>query len=146
MLKRNSHKEQDAYVQEHTWSEVFEHLAVSVGQLTLDCRLLTANSHLCELLGRSKQELIQKDFKELFVPEGLWPECQAGLDRLISGRIRQYSTNMSAVRTDGKPVWVNVVFSVVRDEVSKSPRSLTAVAEDITSLMQATHSLQEAEI
>ena len=94
---------------------MFEHLAVSVAQLTLDCRLLTANSHLCELLGRSKQELIQKDFKEFFLPEGLWPECEAGLDRLIAGGIRQYSTNMSAVRTDGKPVWVNVVFSLVRD-------------------------------
>jgi PAS domain S-box-containing protein len=146
MLRRNSHKEQDAYVQEHTWSEVFEHLAVSVGQLTLDRRLLTANTHLCELLGRSKKELIQKDFKELFVPDGLWPECQAGLDRLIAGGIRQYSTKMSAVRTDGKPVWVNVVFSVVRDNATKSPRSLTAVAEDITSLLQATHSLQEAEV
>ena len=146
MLKRNSHEEQDAYVQEHTSSAVFEHLAVGVAQLTLDCRLLTANSHLCELLGRSKQELVQKDFRELFMPEGLWPECEAGLARLIAGGIRQHSTNMSAVRTDGKPVWVNVVFSLVRDDVTNAPRSLTAVTKDITSLMQATQGLQEAEV
>jgi PAS domain S-box-containing protein len=146
MLKRNSHKEQDAYVQEHTWSAVFEHLAVGVAQLTLDCRLLTVNSHLCELIGRSKQELIQKNFKEFFLPEGLWPECDAGLDRLIAGGIRQYSTNMSSRRTDGKPAWVNVVFSLVRDDVTNSPRSLTAVAKDITSLMQATQSLRDVEV
>jgi PAS domain S-box-containing protein len=145
MLKRN-HKEQDAYVQEHSWGRVFEHLAVSVAQLTLDCRLLTANSHLCELLGRSKDELIQKDFKEFFLPEALWPECQASLDWLIAGGIRQYSTNMSAVRREGQPVWVNVVFSLVRDDVTHAARSLTVVAKDITSLMLATQSLQEAEV
>jgi PAS domain S-box-containing protein len=146
MLKRKSHQEQDAYVQEHTWSAVFEHLGVGVAQLALDCRLLTANSHLCELLGRSKHELIQKDFKEFFLPEGLWPECQAGLDRLIAGGALQYSTNMSAARSDGTSVWVNVVFSLVREDRTNSPRSLTAVAKDITSLMQATQSLQDAEV
>jgi PAS domain S-box-containing protein len=146
MLKGNSHEKQNAYVQEHTWSAVFEHLAVSVAQLTLDCRLLTANSHLCDLIGRSKQALVEKNFREFFLPDGLWPECEAALDRLIAGKLRQYSTNMSAVRPDGKPVWVNVVFSVVRDDVTNSPRSLTAVAEDITSLVQATQSLKEAEV
>jgi PAS domain S-box-containing protein len=146
MLKENSREKQDAYVQEQTWSAVFEHLAVGVAQLTFDCRLLTANSCLCELLGLSKQELVEKNFKELFLPDGLWPECEAELDRLIAGGIRQYSINMSALRTDGKPVWVNVVFSPVRDSVTNSPRSLTAVAKDITSLMQATQSLQDAEV
>ncbi len=146
MLKRNSHKEQDSYVQEHTWSAVYEHLGVGVAQLTLECRLLTANSHLCELLGRSKQELVQKDLREFFLPEGLWPECKAGLDRLIAGEIRQYSTNMSVIRPDGKQVWVTVVFSLVRDDITNSPRSLTAVAKDITSFMQATQSLQDAEV
>jgi PAS domain S-box-containing protein len=146
MLKGYSHQKQDAYVQEHTWSAAFEHLAVGVAQLTFDCRLLTANSCLCELLGLSKQELVEKNFKELFLPDGLWPECEAELDRLIAGGIRQYSINMSALRTDGKPVWVNVAFSLVRDHVTNSPRSLTAVAKDITSLMQATQSLQDAEV
>jgi PAS domain S-box-containing protein len=146
MLKRNSREAQDAYVQEHAWSQAFEHLSVSVAQLALDGRLLTANSHLCKLLGRSQKELVEKNFKEFFLPAGPWPECEAGLDRLIAGGIHQYSTNMSAVTPDGKPVWVNVVFSLVRDDVSSSPRSLTAVAKDISSLMEATQSLQEAEV
>jgi PAS domain S-box-containing protein len=145
MLKRNSYQEPD-YIQEHTWSEAFEHLAVSVSQLTLDGRLLTVNDHLCELIGRSKKDLLTKDFKDFFLPEGPWPESEAALGRLIAGEIGQYSTNMKVVRADGRPVWVDMVFSLVRDERTGSPRSITAVAKDITFLRQATQSLREAEV
>jgi PAS domain S-box-containing protein len=145
MLKRDAYEEQNAYIQEQTWSEAFENLAVSVAQLTPDGRLLTANSSLCELIGRPKQDLLTKSFKEFFLPEETWPECEAGLKRLISAGTGHYSTDMSVVRADGRPTWVNVVFSPVRDTVTNSPRSLTAVAEDITSLKQAIHSRREAE-
>jgi PAS domain S-box-containing protein len=146
MLKRNSHEERNAYAQEQTWGEVYEHLGVSVAQLTLAWRLLTVNSQMCELLGRSKQELLQQDFREFFQPDGQWPECEAVLERLVAGEVRQYSTNLSAVRPDGKPIWVNVVFSIVRHNGATSPRSLTAVAKDITPFIQATQSLQDAEV
>ena len=47
MLERDSHEERNVYVQEHTWSEAFERLAVAVAQLTLDGRLLSANTQMC---------------------------------------------------------------------------------------------------
>jgi PAS domain S-box-containing protein len=145
MLKRNSQEEPNAYTQEHTWGEAFERLAVSVAQLTPDGRLLTANNSLCELIGRAKQDLLTKSFKEFFLPEGSWPDCEAGLERLIAGEIGRYSTNVSVVRTDGQPVWVNMDFSLVRDDLTGSPRSLTAVAKDITFLKRAMQSLRESE-
>jgi hypothetical protein len=64
MLKRDSGKERDVYVQEHTWSEAFEHLAVSVAQLTLDGKLLTANEHMCELVGQPKRALLEESWPE----------------------------------------------------------------------------------
>ena len=53
---------------------------------------------------------------------------------------------MSAVRTAGQIVWVNMVFSLVRDEVTNAPRSLTAVAKDITFLKRAEQGLRDAEV
>jgi PAS domain S-box-containing protein len=145
MLKRKA-QEEPAYLQTHTLGESFEHLAVSVAQLTLNGRLLSVNSRLCELTGRSKKDLLNKSFREFFVPEGdQWPECEAGLVRLIAGETGYHSTQMSVVRIDEKPVWVDIVFSLVRDNVTSAPRSLTAVAKDITILKQATQSLHEAE-
>jgi len=146
MLERHSHEERDAYVQEHTWSEAFEHLAVGVAQLTPDGVLLTANELMCEVIGKPKRDLLEKRLDELLLSEESWPECRAGLDRLIAGEISHYSACINAVRTDGEPIWVDMVFSLVRDDVTNLPRSLTAVARDITFLKQAEHGRHEAEV
>ena len=87
MLKRNSHEQRDVYVEERTWSKAFEHLAVSVAQLTLDGRLLSANKQMCEVIGQPKRDLLEKSLNEFFLPEESWPECKGGLDRLIAGEI-----------------------------------------------------------
>src|SRR5277367_507683 len=124
MLKRDSYEEQNIYVQEHTWREAFEHLAVGVAQLNLDGSLLSANEQMCELIGQPKRDLLAKNLNDLFKES--WAECRLGLNQLITGESSHYSTNLSAVRTDGQMVWVEIVFSMVRDDVTNMPRSLTA--------------------
>jgi PAS domain S-box-containing protein len=146
MPKRNSHQERDDYDQEHIWSEAFEHLAVGVAQLTLDGKLLTANAQLCEIIGRPKRDLLEKNFMEFFTPERSWPEFKESLERLISGEIPNYSTNMSAVRPDGQLVWVNKVITLVRDDQTNIPRSMTAVVKEITLLKQAAQHLHDSEV
>ncbi len=146
MLKRNSYQEQDTHVQEQTWSDAFEHLAVSIAQLTLEGRLLSVNKQMCELIGQPEKELLAKSLNDLFVPQGSWSECRRGLDQLIAGEIPQYSATLSAVRTDEQLVWVEIVFSLVRDHVTNMPRSLTGVAKDITFLKRAEQELRDAEV
>jgi PAS domain S-box-containing protein len=144
MLKRDSHQERIVDVQQHNWSEAFACLAVGVAQLTLDARLLSANTHMAEIIGQPESKLLDKSLNEFLVPEESWLECKDGLHRLIAGEIKHYSTNMS-VRAAAQPVWVNLVFSLVRDDVTNAPRSLTAVAKDITFLKQAEQDLRNAE-
>jgi PAS domain S-box-containing protein len=144
MLKRDSYEEQNIYVREHTWSEAFEHLAVSVAQLNLDGSLLSANKQMCDLIGQPKRDLLAKNLNDLFKES--WSECRLGLDQLINGEIPHYSTDLRAVRADGQPVWVEIVFSLVRDDVTNMPRSLTAVAKDITFLKRAEQELHDAEV
>jgi len=144
MLEQDSHEERNVYVQEHARGEAFEHLAIGVAQLTLDGTMLSANTQMCEIIGRPERKLLEKSLNEFFLPEESWPECKAGLGRLIAGDIQHYSTRMS-VRAAGPLVWVNMVFSLVRDDVTNNPRSLTAVAKDITFLKQAEQDLRDAE-
>jgi PAS domain S-box-containing protein len=143
MLKRDSY---EVNVQERTWSEAFEHLAVAVAQLDLDGRLLSANEPLCELIDRTKEDLLKRSLKDLFVPEGSWVECRSGLDQLISGQIPHFSTNLSAMRGGGQLVWVNVVFSLVQDNSTNMARSMTVVVKDVTSLKRAREDLLDAEV
>jgi PAS domain S-box-containing protein len=146
MFKPDSYEERNIYVQEHAWSEAFEHLGVSVAQLNLDGRLLSANEQMCELIGRPKRDLLEKRLNDFFLPEESWSECERGLGQLITGEIPHYSTNLGAARADGEVVWVDVVFSLVRDDVTNMPRSLTAVAKDITFLKRAEQDLRDAEV
>jgi PAS domain S-box-containing protein len=145
MLDRDSNEERNVYVQAQTWGEAFERLAIGIAQLTLDGRLLSANTQMCEIVGQPERKLLEKSLNEFFLPEESWPECKAGLGRLIAGEIQHYSSKMS-VRAAGQPFWVNMVFSLVRDDVTNNPRSLTAVAKDITVLKRAEQGLRDAEV
>ena len=135
MLTHNSRATRNAYAQEHTWSEAFEHLLVSVAQLTLDGRLLSANKQMCELLGRPKRALLGKNLHELFIAEESWFEYKGAIGRLLAGEIPSYSIDMSAANADGKVVWVNIVLSLVREAVTNRPRSLTAVARKLLKIV-----------
>lgn len=146
MLECNSHEERNVYVQEQTWSEAFEHLPVGVAQLTLDGTLLTVNERMCEVIGQPRRDLLGKNLNELLLFEGSWPQCKDGLSRLIADEIPHFSTDINAVRADGQPVWVDMVFALVRDETTKMPRSLTAVARDITFLKRAERDLHDSEL
>jgi PAS domain S-box-containing protein len=146
MLERNSHEERNTYVQEHTWSEVFEHLAVAVAQLTPDGRLFSANELMCEVIGKPETDLLGKRLDELLLSETSWPECRDGFNQLIAGEIPRYSTCINAVRQDGEPISVDMAFLLMRDDVTNLPRSLTVVARDVTFLRRAEQERHDAEV
>jgi PAS domain S-box-containing protein len=145
-VKRDPREDRYAYDQEQAWGEAFEHLAVAVAQLSLAGKLQTANERFCEVLGHPRRDLLQKNLSDFFQPEGSWSECTGWLDRLVAGLIPNYSTNMSSVRADGQTIWVNMVFSLVRDRETNLPLSLTVVVTDMTALKQATQELHDAEV
>ena len=146
MLKNGRQVERNVKAREHTWDDAFEHLAVGVAQFTLDGKLLTVNAGLCQIFGRPKRDLLEKHLTELFSLEGSWPDCKAGLDRLIAGKIPCYTIDMRAVRVNGQVAWLNIAFSLIHDDRTNKPRSLTAVISDITSLKEAAQSLHDAEV
>ncbi len=146
MLEREVHGEQSVSRQENTWSDAFESLAVAVAQLTLDGKLLSVNRQMCDVVGQARRDLLQKNLNELFVSQESWSECKAGLDRLIAGEIAHYSCDIAVVKRDGQLAWVNMLFSLVRAEITNVPCGLTMVAIDLTFLDRAKQDLHDAEL
>jgi PAS domain S-box-containing protein len=101
---------------------------------------------MCVAIGQPEANLLERNLEEFFLPEESWAECKGGLNKLIVGEVPYYSINMSVIRAAGELVWVNMVFSLVRDDVTYKPRSLTAVAKDITFLKRAEQELRDAEV
>jgi len=121
-------------------------VGVAVAQLALSGKLLTVNDRLCELTGYQKRDLLGKDFRHIFLPGESPSECETLFSRLTAGAMCRYSTVMSVRRADGAIVWFDLVFSLVRADITHKPRSLTLVAKDITSLRRASQELRDSEL
>jgi PAS domain S-box-containing protein len=111
-------------------------LGVPVAQLTSGGILLTVNDELCRIIDHSREDLLERNFREIFQAEDSWYQCDSGLTRLIAGRIDRYSTDLSAKRGDGQVVWLRVFFSAVREDATEAPRNLIFAATDVTLLKQ----------
>ncbi|MEG4395228.1 PAS domain S-box protein [Microcoleus sp. BROC3] len=117
----------------------FEQAAVGMAQATVEGKFLLVNQKLCEILGYSRQELVEKRFQEITWPEDLASE-QVLLRQLLAGEIENYSLEKRYVRKDGELVWANLTVSLLREQ--DGTQFLMGVVEDIRERKQAEESLR----
>lgn len=123
---------------EQRFRATFEQAAVGMAQASLDGKLLLVNQKLCDLLGRSAEELQNLRFQEFTHPEDLQMELKY-LDQLLAGEINSYTIEKRYIRPDGEPVWANLMVSVLHH--SDGNLSLFGVVEDIRDRKQAQEAL-----
>ena len=117
----------------------FEQAAVGMAQATVEGKFLLVNQKLCEILGYSRQELVEKRFQEITWPGDLANE--EGLVRqLLAGEIENYSLEKRYIRKDGELVWANLTVSLLREQ--NGTQFLMGVVEDIRERKQAEESLR----
>ena len=104
---------------------------------------LRVNQRLCEILGYSRAELLQKNFQEMTHPEDL----PVNLDRfaaLMRGEIDTYQLEKRYLHKDGHVVWVDLTAAVQRDQAG-NPAYCIAIIEDIGERKRAERALRESE-
>ncbi len=108
-----------------------EQAAVGVAEIEINTgRFLTANRQLCEMLGRTEEELINTTFQAITHPEDL--HLHEGKTRMmLAGKIGHYSLEKRYLRKDGGIVWVNITVSPLWKPGDNPERNI-AVVEDIT--------------
>ncbi|PSB53825.1 histidine kinase [filamentous cyanobacterium Phorm 6] len=119
--------------------DTFEQAAVGMAQSSVDGKLLLVNQKLCEILGYSHQELIEKKFQEITFPEDLGNELEL-LSQLLAGEIENYCVEKRYIRKDGECVWSNLTVSLLRKQ--NGTQFLMGVVEDIRERKQAEESLR----
>jgi PAS domain S-box-containing protein len=118
----------------------FEQGAIGCAHVGLDGHWLRMNQKLCEIVGYSKNELLQKTFQAITYPEDLAGDL-ALVEQLLYGSIPYYSLEKRYVRGDESVVWARITVSVRRlppdaKNTLGEPLHFIAMIEDISDRKQ----------
>lgn len=91
---------------------------------------IKANRALCDMLGYSEAELLERRFAEITHPEDVAIDLEQ-LERLITREISSYHRIKRYYRKDGKVIWVSLAVSAIHDAEAK-PIYFIGQMQDIT--------------
>lgn len=135
LLRRSEYRRAVIRDAEARFSNFFENAAVGMAQLTPSGEWLRVNERLCQLLGYTREELVQTNFQQLTYPPDLESDLNL-LAPLLRGQIPSYRLEKRYVHRDGHIVWGNLHVGIERDETGQ-PKYLVSVIEDITDRKEA---------
>ena len=121
----------------------FGDAAIGMGLVGTDGRWLQVNRSLCEILGYSERELLDKTFQDITHPDDLETDL-AQVRQVLDGEIDTYQTEKRYFHKLGHAVWTSLNVSLVRD-ARGVPLYFIAQVQDVTESKQAEEALRESE-
>ncbi|MCX5825838.1 MAG: response regulator [Deltaproteobacteria bacterium] len=122
---------------------LFEQAAVGVAEIEISTdRLLTVNRRLCELVGRTEEEMLATTFQAITHPEDLHLHEEKRA-QLLAGKIKNYDLEKRYIRKDGAIIWVHITAAPLWRPGEAIVRRITVV-EDITERKRMENNLKKA--
>ena len=118
----------------------FEAAAIGMALVSTEGRFIDANSALCQLVGYSHEELLQKTFQEITHPDDLDVDLDYAR-QLVAGERASYQMEKRYFHKDGHIVWVLLTGSTVRDAQGNLLYFIAQI-QDITERKQAETALK----
>jgi PAS domain S-box-containing protein len=113
---------------------------IGMALVGLDGSFVAVNDRLCEIVGRTEQELLERGFQEITHPDDL--DADLGyVAQLLAGDIAHYEMEKRYLRPSGEVVWALLSGSLVRDPASV-PRYFIAQIVDMTLRRRAQDELE----
>ena len=122
--------EKDLRESEERFRATFEQAAVGIAHVGLNGRWLKVNQRLCEILGYSREEMLQCDFASITHPDDVAADWE-NVRRLTEGSSDTFTMEKRYLRKGGEVVWANLTVALVRDEAGE-PRYFISVVEDMS--------------
>jgi PAS domain S-box-containing protein len=120
---------------EERFRAIVQHSVAGVGEADLSGRFTFVNDRYCEILGRSREELLAGlQMQDVTHPEDL-PRNLSLLERLVEDGT-PFQLEKRYVQPDGRVVWVGNSVSGVRDAAGRV-KSIVAVSVDVTDRKRA---------
>jgi PAS domain S-box-containing protein len=118
----------------------FESAACGMALIDPEGRFLKVNHALCELVGRSEEEMLDLGFQQINHPDDL-EAGMLGWQRMIAGETDMFQDEKRLLHASGAVKWVHVHVAIARDE-QREPVCFVAQVQDITSRKQAERQLR----
>ena len=115
---------------EDRFRATFEQAAVGIAHVSPTGDFLRVNKKFCEIIGYSRNELLNLSFQDITHPNDLDQDVEQ-TRRLLRGESDTYSMEKRYYRKDGELIWINLTVSLVRREKGE-PRWFVSVIEEIT--------------
>ncbi|MDQ4064188.1 MAG: PAS domain S-box protein, partial [Actinomycetota bacterium] len=133
--RKHSSVEEELRRSEERFRATFEQAAVGIGHVALDGRWLRVNGKLCDVLGYSREEMLNLTFQQITHPDDLDKDLEQ-VRWMLDGEINTYSMEKRYVRKDGATIWANLTVSLVCGS-SGEPEYFISVVEDVTERKRA---------
>jgi PAS domain S-box-containing protein len=134
--------EEERRESEERFRKGFEDGPIGMILIGKDKRIFRANQALCDMIGYSAEELIGRTLMEISHPDDVEADL-ALAEKVFRGEIPHYKLEKRLVGKNGKPVWVNVTATVIRDAEGGVLYGL-GLAENITARKQAEAELRKS--
>jgi two-component system, cell cycle sensor histidine kinase and response regulator CckA len=139
-ISQNQKSQQALKNSEQQFRATFNQAAVGIAHVALNGKWLLVNEKICEIVGYSREELLNLTFQDITHPDDLDTDLEY-IRQILANKIQTYSMEKRYIKKDGDRIWVNLTVSLVR-ESSREPKYFISVVEDITKRKQAEQALQ----
>ena len=125
---------------ERRFRNYFEQGLIGMAVTSVDKRWLEVNDRLCEMMGYSREELLQRSWTEVTLAEDLEPNYRL-FDQLLAGAVDHFTLNKRYFKRDGSVLYATIHTRAFRKEDGTIDHIVTLV-EDITARKHAEESLR----
>jgi PAS domain S-box-containing protein len=138
------HAEETLRASEARFRGIFDSSGIGMATVSLDNQALDVNPALCQMLGRTAEDLVGHPLQDFMDAADVFQE-EAEVKRVIDGDKAFHSFEHRLLRADGTSIWGRVHVSAVRDPEGAF-EYLLAQVEDITEAKQAAEELLQARL
>jgi PAS domain S-box-containing protein len=129
---------------ENRYRAVYDRSPAGICQVeTATGRFLGVNPKSCEILGRTEQDLLGRNFQSITYHDDLVENLKK-LRQLAQGEVRHYEMEKRVIRPDGSIRWVEIAIVAMWPEGDR-PDWHMAILQDVTERRQAEERLREYE-
>jgi PAS domain S-box-containing protein len=128
---------------EQRLSAIFNNAAIGIVELDNQTKFIMVNDRVCEILGYSKEELLNKTVLDVTAPEDK-EHSRSMYEAIAMGETNMLNYEKRYIKKDGNQIWVHISISAIRNEFGEYIRSIGTV-KDITNRKATEGKLKESE-